>query len=352
MMTTDKVTGVRALTIAGVCLLMGLGRATAATVNSDGTAWSEDPERSTVTLTVNGSVLTVNIISLAEWATRPSSDKAPRSAVVLVDAGVPDSPFSGNLLDAAVRGLSFQIASTCAQADLRQSNTYVFLRGASGREWRTTFTVAAGQVLPNTVLLDYAAWTSAYLPKPDYNAWLEDLKDVVEVGIRLTPGGTVASANAQSFTVSAFHLVGDGGVIGPAATLTAGQRGGLLNRFGVQQFENVVTDRGVDTDGDGVTDYHEIMVGTQWDNGNDKFASKIAASPDGVALRWSCNAGRYNVLRADGDINAGFTKISIDGVVDIEPTAAEEAAGVMQRVDAGATGNGPFFYRVERIGNK
>jgi hypothetical protein len=146
--------------------------------------------------------------------------------------------------------------------------------------------------------------------------------------------------------------VGDNGVIGPAATLTAGQRSGLLNRFGVLQFENVASDRGVDTDGDGVADYYEIMVGTDWNKGDDQFASKIAASPAGIVLRWRCNAGVYNVLRADGDINNGFNKVSIDGAEDLETSSEEEAAGYMQRTDAGATGNGPYFYRVLRARNK
>jgi hypothetical protein len=174
--------------------------------------------------------------------------------------------------------------------------------------------------------------------------WTRDLKDVKAIGVIVF----ATNGLAQTCTVDSFVLVGDNGVMGPAANLAPVQRQILLERFGVLTFEHVQPGQKTgDTDKDGLTDYQEAVVGTDWKDANDTLKAEIRGeTAAGVTIRWRCVAGgTYNILSAD-DIAGQFEVLELDSVKDFVPTVEEAQTGYMVRNDPRPIGAGPRFYRV------
>lgn len=267
----------------------------------------------------------------------------PRVAYVYPDYGEVGSPFVGDYLDAGAMMLRFDVES-----DGRQPNKkYIFLRGASGREWQRDIDVpdSGGGTAENLVPLDWTEWSPG--TSVDGDDWVEDLADVAELGIYLRQGGADAYKN-QYYTVSNFRLVGNDGVAGAPAELTATQRHGLLTQFGVLDFGNVSAEqKSRDTDKDGMSDYHEIIVETAWDSASDRFIAELEHGADRVMIKWRCSQGGvYNVLRASR-VGGEYLPVLVESQLDLTPTEAEIQTGYMRRIVA-APGQGPHFYRVRK----
>jgi hypothetical protein len=101
-----------------------------------------------------------------------------------------------------------------------------------------------------------------------------------------------------------------------------------------------VAGKNTDFDGDGASDRHEYLAGT--DPKNNKSAFKLLsanrAGASSIVVRWSSVAGQIYVLERSTNLGAGFAEIVRDDVAATPP--------VNSITDTSAAGTGPFFYRV------
>lgn len=98
--------------------------------------------------------------------------------------------------------------------------------------------------------------------------------------------------------------------------------------------------RNTDFDGDGSPDAHELIAGTDPADAKSAFRmlSATRVSSRGISVRWSGIAGQVFTLERSTNLAAGFTETVRD---DIESTPPMNSI-----TDNGASGPGPYFYRV------
>jgi len=330
-----------------VAILLATGfSGLAASIESPGGNWGESPDW-VASLDSEGTAIVV----VFPAGPQPPEPTPTRAASIVPEFGKADSPFVGDYLGAQSRAICFDVQS---MNGIAPAVKYLLLRGTSGREWYNQSVEIVGDstvISLNTVSLDHTGWTPTKSVANRGEAWIEDLNNVAELSLCIWPGGQ-EGAKPQDFRVANMRLLGDDGVVGPAAQLTAYQTDALLNRFGVLAFENVEDGNKIpDFDKDGLSDYKEIIAGTAWDDAQDVFASRIKITPAGVVLTWRCvENGVYNILRSEGPGSA-LAALSVDGATDLTPTAQEVADGVMVRTDTTATSGGPYLYRIVKLSN-
>lgn len=133
------------------------------------------------------------------------------------------------------------------------------------------------------------------------------LSQVQSIGVRITQNGRLA----QSYTISDFQLTdANGDAVTPPMNLN-GFKQDLFARFGrTGDFTQAMRD--ADTDKDGISDYDEILAGTDMYSENSLFSVEVVAAKAGATeLRWEGKADReYVLMRANG-IGADFEPVQI-----------------------------------------
>lgn len=254
------------------------------------------------------------------------------SGSAVADVGVARGAFVGDYKAAGVKGLSFAIAG-----DGHEPAGFMLVLRArkSGRIWRNmavNISAESGKRVINLVSMERSGgWTRD--GRDDLDAiWDEDMRDVESIGVRLAQNGR----ESQSFTLADFVLLGKDFVTEKA------KLGLLRTHFGVDAVEQLNgAQRELDGDGDGMADWKEILAGTDHRNRFSVFAAEIIPGEgDGITIRWPCVLGaKYRLFRAESLIR-GFGGSVTDAPLEAEYT------GYMTYHDDGATGTGPYFYKV------
>lgn len=118
---------------------------------------------------------------------------------------------------------------------------------------------------------------------------------------------------------------------------------GLLKAWELQYFGKLGVDPSADPDADGMNNLAEMLAGTDPTSADSRlaFIQVQALVGGGVQVAWSSQPGRaYRLLRSR-DLLGGFTPVG--GTQPATPPAN-------QYFDTTALGDGPYFYRVNVVG--
>jgi len=270
------------------------------------------------------------------FPSRPRGARQAFSAAAgVADVGVASGALVGNYKAAGIQGLTFKIA-TDGQLPL---NAILVIKSGDGLSWLNpnvqVSDVGGAWVLNNVGLARSAGWDVAVPASMDKDAlWDSALRNVKAIGIRLAAKGE----SAQSYSIDDFMLVGAGGFTIPGE-LTPLQQA-LMARFGVASIGAVGSAGAADSDGDGMTDLEETLMGTDY-----FIAEVVEADEAGVTVKWSSAAEwvTYKVMRAPA-MTADFAPVADLTTASPEVTVGE---GAMVWIDTSVTAaDGPFFYKV------
>jgi len=130
--------------------------------------------------------------------------------------------------------------------------------------------------------------------------WAMDIENVHALVLRLKPVGM----DAQTYSISDFRLVGPG-VISEPATLSP-----LQAYFGVQSVDELTAEMlKLDSDGDGMSDYHEILAGLNPYDASSVLAARVAVATTANTISWEGVLGAtYGVMRSN-NLLEGFELI-------------------------------------------
>ncbi len=231
---------------------------------------------------------------------------SPMICDLLIGGADPSSQFTGDLLTRGYSGIRMKIASN----GFKPASVSVMIRQQEGRylrEWGNANIQVSERPGEWTVsllpLTRDPHWTTAFdsAKRTKDQLWDADIRAVQSMILRIIPAGT----NEQAYSVSDFQLVGPG-VISEAANLTP-----LQAYFGVSSIEEMSPDMfGLDSDGDGMTDYQEILAGMDPHSSTSVFAAGVDVGGTQNTVSWSGVLGkRYGVMRAN-NLAEGFSLIA------------------------------------------
>jgi hypothetical protein len=156
---------------------------------------------------------------------------------------------------------------------------------------------------------------------------------------QVTIEGAVASFSQPAQTNLVLTRTDRGRVERVDLTVTLDTGGGLPDAWQIQYFGHTGIDPADDPDHDGLSNRAEFVAGTSPTDPKSQFdVLDVAADPlGGVRVAWSSVAGRFYTLQRSGDLLTGFTDVQ----THVAATPPQNSVR-----DSGATGLGPFFYRV------
>ncbi len=290
--------------------------------------------QSTGTVTEDGTSVTVSFRKQSTSRV-PVAEQADLNADETV---VPDA-FVGDYLVAGIKGLSFRLKVVSDAAELPEGVSLFIIGGPDDMKWTIPaeslrFGSASGEVVANNVELGatHGLWTRTWArgttEEQKDAAWQQTIQDVKQIGFDFNQ----VLFDAQEYTVSDFRLLGDGFVSDPAILRELQDN----LKLGISNVDELTAElKQKDSDGDGISDYDEIM------NGDDPgLAVKIVSvEPDGITIEWPKAANRRYMLVRSSSLLGGFTEVVMDS-----PLTSDQ--GVMTYKDTTATNAVPYFYRV------
>ncbi len=305
------------------------------TPSADGYAVSGSP--SGVTVSSAGTAVTISF----EAQAMPAS-YALRGDL-LVGGANPTSVFNGDLAGSGYSGIRFKITGSGA----RPAEANVRMRiidqddPLKYHDWYYAGVVVSSKpgewTITDIPLGRSAGWTTARaykltLAKLD-TLWTNDLSKVSAMYVRIQAGGSAA----QSYSISDFRLMG-AGAISEAANLTP-----LQHYFGVDSLEGIESAElaalmARDTDGDGMSDYREILAGFDPHSAASVFAANMTVAAGRNTISWQGVLGKTYAIWRSNDLQAGFLPL-----IDRIPCTA---TGLMTRDDNNPATDKPNFYKV------
>lgn len=276
-----------------------------------------------------------------------SQSFATYSAGTVIASGGSSGMFAGDYIASGVNKLGFRIRSEFDVALTVVAS--LVLETTDGRRWYNPNVVLSGAgglwVANNVDFTTSAGWSRD--GAGDKNAmWLEDLTKVAFVGIRVAQRGRIA----QSYSIDTFVLLdGTGKIVGTSGLVPVRALDYFVAEYGVASMNEVTevmltTDR----DGDGMTDWNELLAGTDPTDRTSIFTARIVKfEENGITVKWPCaSGGKYQLFKADkfrsDFVDGGFTAIT----GEMSPSWTDLGNGVMTYKDVFIPGNGPYFYKV------
>ncbi|OVE76575.1 hypothetical protein BVX97_00675 [bacterium E08(2017)] len=264
------------------------------------------------------------------------------AATLLADSSVASGVFTGDYAANGIHKLGFRIR---CEADVEVAvAASVILQSASGRSWRNKnvqVSIENGAWVANNIEFTLeAGWTRD--GGGDLAAmWAQDIKNVQNIGIRLTQMGNLA----QTYSVDTFVLLdSSGSVVGEAGLMPARIMNYFTRVYGISDPSKITDEmKNKDSDSDGMSDWNELMAGTDPESGNSVFAAEITEfADDGITISWPCVlGGEYELLKRDG-FDSEFVVIQ----VGLMPNATHLANGKMEFKDSFTVDKGPYLYKV------
>ncbi len=274
-----------------------------------------------------GRAVTVRFAELTDpRIPRPSTD-------ILVGGSASGNLFSGNLLTTGSSGLRFRVAGDGTQPAAVDVMIYREDKYERARTWVHTGVSVSDQAGEWTVIripLDPSkGWSPTHIVASRYTVeetWAMDLADVDAIFVRISRAGM----ESQTFSLADFELVGSGdGAITEPANLTL-----IEDYFGVSNFEEI--DKTLDSNGDGMSDYHCLLAGLDPRDPGSVFAAEAGLGAEGHTISWpGVLYGNYRIMRST-DLKK-FTQIG-----------AKQAAftGTQTWVDPSPVEGSANFYKV------
>lgn len=270
----------------------------------------------------------------------------PTYCAATLVAGSSSSPdvFMGDYITSGVKSVKYRIRSDLACT--KPAGVMLTLRArTSGRIWRNTnvnISTIVGQWVTNAVNFTMEGGWTRDGTGDKAAMWAEDIRDVEYIGIRIDQNGK----EAKTYVVGDFALLDiDGSVIGEADLVPEYVLNYFKGLYGVSDSSQITDEmKNTDSDEDGMSDWLELLAGTNPQDANSVFAAELEDDPDveGVTVSWPCiTSGVYTLMRTE-NLMDGFAPL-ISGLI---PTPEQAQAGVMSYTDSSATGNGPYFYKV------
>lgn len=290
-----------------VALVLGFVPMAVAVVQAAGTApastWAIDGSGETSIAVTSDAAGSVTILFPAQ--AQGSATPEPLICDLLIGGSNPDNQFVGDLAGMGYSGARFKIngdgtvpASVSLIIFQRLSRTIrTWENGTVGvsstpGEWR----------ISQIPLVMDKGWYTTY-KSSRYTLeqmWDMDLADVQTLLIRIVPIGMAE----QTYSITDFQLTGPG-VISESAVLTP-----LQAYFGVDSVTELTSEmRSQDSDGDGMSDYNEILAGLDPYDASSVLAARVAVATTGNTVSWEGVLGAtYGVMRSN-NLLEGFTLI-------------------------------------------